>query len=79
MDFHVAHAEVAFRKPIKPDEVIDIWCKTEKFGTTSMTISARAERRERDSSFTETVATGRFTFVAVDDANRPRPCTPDKK
>ena len=27
MDFHVAHAEVAFRKPIKPDEVIDIWCR----------------------------------------------------
>jgi acyl-CoA hydrolase len=49
----------------------------EKTGTTSMTISARAERRERDSDFVETVATGRFTFVAVDEANRPRPCTPD--
>lgn len=38
MDFHVAHAEVAFKKPIKPDELIEIWCKTERFGTTSMTI-----------------------------------------
>jgi acyl-CoA thioester hydrolase len=38
MDFHVAHAEVDYKKPIKPDELIDIWCRTERFGTTSMTI-----------------------------------------
>ncbi len=38
MDFHVARAEVDYKKPIKPDELIDIWCRTERLGTTSMTI-----------------------------------------
>lgn len=38
MDFHVAHAAVDYKKPIKPDELIDIWCRTERLGTTSMTI-----------------------------------------
>jgi len=38
MDFHVAHAEVDYRKPIKPDELIDIWCRTERFGNSSMTV-----------------------------------------
>mgnify|MGYP000202124153 FL=1 len=38
MDFHVAHADVTYRKPIKADELIDIWCRTERFGTTSMTV-----------------------------------------
>ena len=37
-----------------------------------MTISARAERRERDGDFTQIVATGLFTFVAVDADNKPR-------
>ncbi len=38
MDFHVAHADVTYRKPIVADELIDIWCRIERFGTTSMTI-----------------------------------------
>jgi len=38
MDFHVAHADVTYRKPIKADELIDIWCRIDRFGTTSMTV-----------------------------------------
>jgi acyl-CoA thioester hydrolase len=38
MQFHVAHAAVDFRKPIYPDELIDLHCRTEKIGTTSMTV-----------------------------------------
>lgn len=38
MDFHVAHAEVSYRRPITADELIDIWCRTERFGNSSMTV-----------------------------------------
>ena len=37
MEFHVAHASVDFKKPIRPDELIDLWTRTEKIGNTSMT------------------------------------------
>ena len=53
------------------DEV-SVYTTLEKQGRTSMTISARADRRERDGDFTQTVSTGRFTFVAVDGDNTPR-------
>lgn len=35
--FHVARAEVDFRKPILFDEEIDLYCRTAAFGRTSMT------------------------------------------
>jgi acyl-CoA thioester hydrolase len=38
MDFHVARAEVDFKRPIKSDEMIDIWARTERFGTSSMAV-----------------------------------------
>ncbi len=38
LEFHVARAEVDYVKPIKPDEVIDLWTRTERIGNSSMTI-----------------------------------------
>ena len=38
MEFHVARAEVDFKKPIYPDEVLNIWVRTERIGTSSMTV-----------------------------------------
>jgi acyl-CoA thioester hydrolase len=38
MEFHVARAEVDFKKPIYPDSLIDLWTRTERFGNTSMTV-----------------------------------------
>jgi acyl-CoA thioester hydrolase len=38
MDFHVARAEVDFKRPVKSDEMIDIWARTERFGTSSMAV-----------------------------------------
>lgn len=37
MQFHVANANVDFKKPTYPDERIDLWVRTERFGTSSMT------------------------------------------
>jgi len=36
MEFHVAHAAVDYKKVIKPDEMIDLWTRTEKLGNTSL-------------------------------------------
>lgn len=36
-EFHVAKAEVLFKKPIKADEELDLLIRTARFGTTSMT------------------------------------------
>ncbi len=38
MEFHVARAEVDFKKPIYPDEEIAIWVRTERIGNSSMTV-----------------------------------------
>lgn len=37
LEYHVAKAEVLFKKPIKGDEEIDLLVRTSRFGTTSMT------------------------------------------
>jgi acyl-CoA thioester hydrolase len=37
LEFHVAKAEVLFKKPIKADEELDLLIRTARFGTTSMT------------------------------------------
>jgi acyl-CoA thioester hydrolase len=38
MEFHVARAEVDFKKPIYPDEDIALWVRTERIGNSSMTV-----------------------------------------
>jgi acyl-CoA thioester hydrolase len=38
MQFHVAHASVDYKKPIYPDELIELHVRTEKIGNTSMTV-----------------------------------------
>ena len=75
----VAADEMRFPVGAVMGDELSVFTQMDKTGTTSMTISARAERRERDGDFTETVATGRFTFVAVDDTNRPRPLQPETR
>ena len=75
----VAADEMRFPAGAVMGDELSVFTQMDKTGTTSMTISARAERRERDGDFTETVATGRFTFVAVDDTNRPRPIQPETR
>ena len=38
LEFHVARAEVDYKKPIKPDEQLHLWARTERIGTTSLTV-----------------------------------------
>ncbi len=37
LECHVAKAEVLFKKPIRADEELDLFMRTARFGTTSMT------------------------------------------
>lgn len=68
----VAADDIRFPAGAVMGDELSVYTEVEKQGRTSITLSARAERRERDGDFTQTVATGRFTFVAVDADNKPR-------
>lgn len=50
MEFHVANATVDFKKPIKPDEVLDLWTRTEKIGNTSLTVITEIHGARDDGS-----------------------------
>jgi acyl-CoA thioesterase YciA len=52
---------------------ISIYAQLTRQGRSSMTINVAAEARERDGERTFDVATGQFTFVALDQNDRPRP------
>lgn len=69
----VAADEIRFPAGLLCGDELSVYVTLEKAGRTSMTFMTEAEGRERDSDAVQTAATGRFTFVAVDDANRPRP------
>ncbi len=48
MQFHVARAEIDFKKPIVPDEMIDARARTERFGNSSMTTLVELHGAGRD-------------------------------
>ena len=79
--YHVAHGRVAtvavtgmkFHKPVSVGDEISIWCRTERVGTTSITVLVEAWVRRRRRAIEEQVTEGLFTFVAIDGEGRPRP------
>ena len=64
--------------PAVGDE-ISVYCELEKQGRSSMTIAARAIARERDGEQEFDVATGQFTFVALDTNDKPRAIAAQKE
>lgn len=68
----VAADELRFPGAPSVGDEISVYAKLEKQGRTSMTIVVEAVARERDGEGETKVASGRFTFVALDSANRPR-------
>lgn len=79
--YHVAHGRVAtvaitgmvFHKPVSVGDEISCWCRTERVGTTSITVRVEAWVRRRRLAKEEQVTEGHFTFVAMDADGRPRP------
>ena len=68
----VAADEVRFPGAPKVGDEISVFADIEKQGRTSMTIAVEAVARERDGEAETKVASGRFTFVALDENDRPR-------
>ncbi|MEO8618427.1 MAG: acyl-CoA thioesterase [Sphingomicrobium sp.] len=68
----VAAGDLAFTGAPTVGDEISVYADLERQGRSSMTIAVTAEARERDGERTFAVATGNFTFVALDENDRPR-------
>ena len=72
MDFHVARAEVDYKRPISGDELIDIYARAERFGNSSMTVLLELHGAGGDGD--DLRATIRLVQVFVDLAtHKPKP------
>jgi acyl-CoA thioesterase YciA len=69
----VAANDLQFPGAPSVGDEISVYAAMERQGRTSLTIRADAEARERDGERTFPVATGTFTFVALDSNDKPRP------
>ena len=63
-----------FLAPVLVGDLVDLYARLERVGTTSMTVGVRAwARREQDPASREQVAQALITYVAVGEDGRPRP------
>ncbi len=69
----VAMDGMQFHAPVKIGDEVSVYGTLRKVGRTSMSIAVEAWRRERHADAEVKVTEATFTFVAVDEANRPRP------
>ena len=72
----VAADELRFPGAPQVGDEISIYAELEKQGRTSMAIAVEAVARERDGDAETKVASGRFTFVALDEGDKPREISP---
>ncbi|MEO6580325.1 MAG: acyl-CoA thioesterase [Sphingomicrobium sp.] len=68
----VAADGLSFTGAPKVGDEISVFAEIEKQGRSSMTIAVSAEARERDGETRFDVANGTFTFVALDNNDKPR-------
>ncbi len=68
----VAMDGVEFHKPVKVGDEVSVYAEITHVGRTSMVIATDAYRRDRHSEEEEKVTSAKFTFVAIDDAGKPR-------
>ncbi len=68
----VAVEAMTFIRPVKVGDVLCVYTDVEKVGRTSMKIHVEAWARRFMTSTREKVTDATFTFVAIDDAGRPR-------
>ena len=63
---------MVFHQPVKVGDEVSVYAEIERVGRTSMTIAVEAWRRERHREEQIRVTEAKFTFVAIDDAGKPR-------
>ena len=68
----VAMDGMQFHQPVKIGDEVSVYAEIERVGRTSMTIAVEAWRRERHREEQIRVTEAKFTFVAIDDAGKPR-------
>jgi acyl-CoA thioesterase YciA len=69
----VAMDGMQFHHPVKVGDEVSVYCEIERVGRTSMVIAVEAWRRHRHEEEAVKVTEAKFTFVAVDESNTPRP------
>jgi acyl-CoA thioesterase YciA len=74
----VAIDAMTFHLPVYVGDVLCVYADLERVGRTSMAYHLEAWALRRRSGERIRVTEGRFTFVAIDEAGRPRP-VPDSK
>ena len=68
----VAMDGMQFHAPVKVGDEVSVYSKLAKVGRTSMAIQIEAWRRDRHQEESIKVTEAVFTFVAIDDAGKPR-------
>ena len=69
----VAMDGMQFLAPVQVGDEVSVYGELRRIGRSSMTIAIEAWRRHRHEDIAVQVTKAVFTFVAVDDAGRPRP------
>jgi acyl-CoA thioesterase YciA len=64
---------VVFHEPVSVGDEVSVYGDLVKVGRTSLTITVETWRRHRHEDTAVKVTEATFTFVAVDQNNRPRP------
>lgn len=72
----VAMDGMQFHAPVSVGDELSVYGTLVGTGRTSMTIAVEAWRRDRHEDISVKVTEANFTFVAIDDAGRPRPLNP---
>jgi acyl-CoA thioesterase YciA len=67
---------MTFIRPVKVGDVLCVYTEIESIGRSSMKIHVEAFAQRFMTHITEKVTDATFTFVAIDDAGRPRPVPP---
>ena len=73
----VAVDGMSFHLPVAVGDEVSCYTQIVRIGRTSLAMHIEAWRRRRETGAQEKVTEGRFTFVAIDDAGRPRPVPPE--
>ena len=73
----IAVDAMVFHKPVSVGDVVCIYAELERVGRTSLAFMIEAWVIRRDTLAREKVTEGRFTYVAIDMAGRPRAVPPD--
>ena len=69
----VAVDAMSFHLPVQIGDQVTCYCETARVGNTSIAVKVETWVKRRSEGREEKVTEGIFTFVAIDDAGKPRP------